>query len=263
MATSTDGGRTWSPARVVFSRPGLPPEDRPYAKYASNGRDRIHLLFTDGHPNREATNSVYYACYRGGAFYRADGTRIAGLDELPLRPEQADRVYDATATGVRAWIWGIACDARDRPVIVYARLPATADHRYHYARWDGSRWQDTELCAGGGWFPQTPAGGTEREPQYSGGLALDPDDPAIVYLSRPRGGVRELERWTTPDGGRTWTSTALTANSRQDNVRPFVIRGHAPGGPTVLWMNLSGRYRHYTDYRCSIMTDLPGRVTAP
>jgi hypothetical protein len=48
--------------------------------------------------------SVYYVCYRAGAFYRADGTRICGAAELPIQPEQADCVYDAK-TGVRAWIW--------------------------------------------------------------------------------------------------------------------------------------------------------------
>lgn len=261
VAESADGGATWSPARVVFSLPGLPAGNRPYAKYATNGRDRVHLALTDGHPNREATNSIYYAGCRDGSFFRADGSRIAADGELPLRPGQADRVYDAAATGVRAWIWGVAADRADRPVIVYSRLPAPGDHRYHYARWDGARWLDTELCAGGGWFPQTAPGATEREQQYSGGLALDPDDPSVVYLSRPRDGVREIERWVTPDGGRTWTSTAVTANSRHDNVRPFVVPGHAAGGPTVLWMNLSGRYRHYTDFRCSIMADLPAAAS--
>lgn len=119
MAKSTDGGKTWSAAQPVFSRPGLPAGNRPYAKYAANGKDRIHLLFTDGHPRNEASNSVYYVCYRAGAFYKADGTRICGENELPIRPEQADCVYAATKTGVRAWIWGIAFDMNDQPVVAY------------------------------------------------------------------------------------------------------------------------------------------------
>ena len=255
MAKSTDGGKTWSAPQVVFSTPGLPPGVRPYAKYASNGKDRIHLLFTDGHPRNEATNSVYYACYRDGAFFKADGSRICGLDGLPIRPDQADRVYDASQTGVRAWIWGIAADAADRPVVAYARFPAQDDHRYHYARWDGKQWTDRELCAVGRWFPQTPAGKEEPEPHYSSGLALDPADPSIVYVTRPVQGVRELERWTTADGGATWQTVAITAGSRFDNVRPTVVLGHAAGGPTVLWESITGRYRGYRDYRCSIRMD--------
>jgi rhamnogalacturonyl hydrolase YesR len=261
MARSTDGGKTWSDAQVVFSRPGLPAGNRPYAKYASNGRDRIHMLFTDGHPRNEASNSVYYVCYRAGAFYKADGTRICGVTELPIRPEQADCVYDAKKTGVRAWIWSIGFDKADQPVVAYTRLPAGTDHRYHYARWNGKAWADQELCAGGRWFPQTPQGKTESEPHYSGGLSLDPADPSIVYLARPVNGVREIERWTTPDGGQTWKSEAITKGSKSDNVRPVVVLNHAPGGPTVLWQNLSGRYIHFTNYHCSIKTDSPAATS--
>ena len=257
MAKSTDEGKSWSTAQPVFSRPGLPAGNRPYAKYASNGKDRIHFLFTDGHPRNEPFNSVYYICYRAGAFYKADGTRICGVDELPIRPEQADLIHDATTTGVRAWIWGVAFDRKDQPVVAYTRLPLETDHRYHYARWDGQTWFDTELCAGGGWFPQTVEGKAESEPHYSSGLALDPSDPSIVYLTRPVKGVRELEQWITRDGGKSWKSEAVTRGSLHDNIRPYVVVNHAPDGPTVLWQNLSGRYVHYTNYRSSIKADRP------
>lgn len=261
MATSLDNGETWSTATPVFSLPDLPRGNRPYAKYGSNGKDRIHFIFTDGHPRREPHNSVYYACYRGGAFYRADGTRICTVSELPFPPAQADRVYDASTTGARAWIWEVTADSQDRPVLVYTRHPTESDHRYHYARWTGSAWFDTELCAAGGWFPQTPEGEQEREPHYSSGLALDPQDPSVVYLTRPVNGVRELERWTTSDRGTNWTTTAITSGSKHDNIRPFVVRNHSENGPTVLWQNVSGHYRHYTDYLCSIKMDSPHTVT--
>jgi hypothetical protein len=252
LCKSTDEGKTWTPAKIVFSREGIPSGNRPYAQYASNGKDRIHLLFTDGHPRNEPSNSVYYVCYRGGAYYKADGTRICGENELPIRPEQADCVYDARQTGVRAWVWDIAFDKDENPVIAYTRLPEKTDHRYHYARWDGQKWQDTELCAAGKWFPQTPPGKGQPEPHYSAGLALDHADPSIVYLSRPVNGVREIERWITADGGKFWKTEAVTANSKADNVRPVVVRNHTVGGPTVLWMNLSGFYTTFLDYRTSI-----------
>ncbi|MBP7949045.1 MAG: BNR repeat-containing protein [Verrucomicrobiales bacterium] len=257
MARSTDGGVTWSDARPVFSKPGLPAGNRPYAKYASNGRDRIHLLFTDGHPRNEPLNSVYYVCYRDNAFHRADGTRICGIGELPIPPDKADKIYQATPAAGRAWVWDIAFDAQDRPVVAYTRLPAETDHRYHYACWNGKAWQDAELCPAGGWFPQTPVGKKEREPHYSSGLAIDPLSPNVVYLTRPVNGVRELERWTTADSGMTWQTEAVTSGSKHDNIRPHVIRNHAKDGPTVLWQNLSDHYVHYTDYRCSIKIDRP------
>jgi hypothetical protein len=103
-----------------------------------------------------------------------------------------------------------------------------------------------------------------HEPHYSSGLAIDPLDPDTVYLTRPVDGVRELEKWTTSDGGLTWKSEAITRGSKHDNIRPYVIRDHGNGGPTVLWQNLSGRYIHYTDYRCSIKMDrAAGTPTEP
>jgi rhamnogalacturonyl hydrolase YesR len=256
FSKSTDAGQTWSPATMFVSRSGAKEDwNRPYVKVASNGRDRIHLIFTDGHPRNEASNNVYYACYRAGAFYRADGTRICGVEELPFTPEQADLVYDARKTGVRAWVWDVAADEGDRPVIAYTRLPAENDHRYHYARWTGKEWFDKELCAGGGWFPQTPAGQPESEPHYSGGLVLDHANPGVVYLSRPVNGVREIERWQTTDIGRFWLVEAVTRNSKQDNVRPFIVRNHTADGPKVLWENISGHYVRFIDYRTSIKSD--------
>lgn len=260
MSKSADGGKTWTPAQVLFSRVGLPAGNRPYGQYASNGKDRIHFLFTDGHPRNEPHNSVYYFCYHGGSFYKADGTRICGVDELPIRPDQADCVYDARKTGARAWVYDVAFDSNDQPVIAYTRLPAESDHRYHYALWDGKQWQDTELCTGGKWFPQTPQGKKESEPHYSGGLALDHTDPNVVYLSRPVKGVREIERWVTADGGKSWKSEAITAHSKFDNIRPVVVRNHAPEGPTVLWMNFHDRYVHFTDYLTSIKMDRPAKT---
>ena len=80
---------------------------------------------------------------------------------------------------------------------------------------------------------------------------LDHRDPSIVYLSREVNGVFEIERWRTPDRGKNWNVTAITANSQRDNVRPFVVRNYEPGQPTILWMNIRS-YRHYTDYQGAI-----------
>ena len=257
FSTSTDAGRSWSSAKVIVARTGAGSDNRPYVKITSDGKDRIHMIFTDGHPRNEASNNVYYACYRNGAYYKADGTRIADVAQLPFTPEQADCIYSAATTGARAWVFDVAADKDGRPVIAYTRLAKETDHRYHYARWDGRKWTDRELCPGGKWFPQTKPGKTETETYYSGGLALDHGNPSVVYLSRPVNGVREIERWTTADAGKTWKSEAVTSGSKHDNIRPVVVRGHTKGGPTVLWETLSGHYVHYTDYRASIKMDRP------
>jgi hypothetical protein len=258
LSTSDDGGQTWSVGRILVMREGARPGNRPYLKAASDGRDTIHLAFTDGHPRNEPQNSIYYARYRGGAFTRADGSSITPLAKLPFAPRDADIVYDGRKTGVRAWIWDVAADPQGRPVVVYARLPEEGDHRYHYARWDGRRWIDHEITVAGRWFPQTPSGKREREPHYSGGVVLDHEDIGVVYLSRQVDGVFEIEQWRTRDFGKTWTSAAVTEHSSQDNVRPYVVRNHGEDGPIVIWMCIDGEYVHYTNYRTSLhMAEAP------
>jgi rhamnogalacturonyl hydrolase YesR len=253
FSTSDDGGVHWSDSRTFIRRD---PEKtgRPYIKFDSNGVDTIHFAFTDGHPRNEAANSIYYACYRHGALYKADGTKIKGLDELPLSHLEADKVYDGSGETGRAWIWDVAADSAGNPVIVFAACPEETEHNYWYARWNGSRWDVRKITSAGGWFPQTPEGKKEGEPHYSAGVVLDHNDPSIVYLSKPTNGVFEIERWVTPDGGATWTSTRITKDSSWNNVRPVVARDHKSSDSGLFWMH--GDYEHYTKYATAIKMDL-------
>jgi len=251
FSVSVDLGETWCKPQTLIRPAGSGNNDRPYVKYWNDGKNRIDFLFTDGHPDIKPANSVYFLRYERGVFYRADGTRVGTMADLPFDPSQCDRIYDGATAG-RAWIWDI-CENKDGdPVAVYTRLPAKEDHRYHYARWDGKKWLDSEITSAGKWFPRTPPGKKESEPYYSGGIAIAPQDPFVVYLSRPVGGVFELEEWSTADGGKAWSSKTVTSNSKADNVRPFVVRNAPPGTPIVLWMHNVGGYVHYTDYRTEI-----------
>ena len=54
-----------------------------------------------------------------------------------------------------------------------------------------------------------------HQPYYSGGITLDHESPDTVYLSRQVDGVFEIETLRTPDGGTTWSSTAITAASER------------------------------------------------
>ena len=243
---SEDGGVTWAPIRQLIQGSGA----RPYVKIASDGVETIHFAFTDGHPNVEPQNSIYYACYRKEAVYRADGALIAKMEDVPFNPLAADTVFDGRAFGIRAWIWDIALDPNGSPVIVYSSLPAPDNHRYHYARREDGRWKNYEIAAAGKWFPDTPEGTKEREPEYSGGISLDHNNPSILYLSREIDGVFEIEKRTTPDGGATWLAEAVTAGSKKNNVRPFVARGHSSEGPVLFWMY--GNYVHWTDFDTAI-----------
>jgi hypothetical protein len=229
----------WSPAHRLIEVP----RERPYLKVDSNGTDTIALAFTNGHP-RGAVTSVYYAALRDGALWSAGGRRIAPIGGAPIAPQQADLVYDAETTGVRAWVWDVAYN-HGHPVIVYATFPSPERHLYWYAAWNGQRWVSHEIADGGPTIsPHT------IEKQYSAGLVLDHNDPSVVYMARKVRGSFEVERWTTPDSGASWRYTTVSRTPHADNVRPVVPRG-ASGGPIeLLWLH--GRYRGYKDYRTSI-----------
>jgi hypothetical protein len=110
--------------------------------------------------------------YRAGRLERASGALIAPLSAAPVVPSQADRIYTAAVHhGQRAWVHDVAADAAGRPVVTYAAFPTASDHRYHYARWTGSRWEDHEIARAGGSMSIDP-----QEPHYSGGITLDHED---------------------------------------------------------------------------------------
>jgi hypothetical protein len=239
FSVQADGATTWSAARTLLKVAG----ERPYVKYDSNHSDTIDFAFTNAHPRENSDVNIYYARYRGGAIERADGTKLADVGTA-IAPAQADKVFDGPEN---AWVHDVAEDSAGRPVIVFASFPSANDHRYHYARWTGSAWDVHQI---------TPAGGSistaASEPQYSGGITLDHEDPSHVYLSRQVGSAWEVEAWTTSDGGTHWTSQPVTSGSSDMNVRPVSPRGLIPfdSGLSVIW--LRGTYNTYITYETSL-----------
>lgn len=249
---SDDGGNTFSKSKVFITNYPFDPGNRPYVKYYSDGQSKIHIVMTDGHPRNEPTNSVYYAYYENGAFWKADDTKICNIDEIPFEPLQASIVYQATDETGRAWVYDIAADPEGNPVVLYARYPEETEHIYHYARYNENSWDDHKICDSGQWFPQTQEGKVEREPHYSGGLTIDPMDVNTLFVARERKKVFEIEKMTTTDSGKSWEITPITTNSKYDNVRPIVPRNRRAEDPLmVLWM-VNERYVHYTDYQTRI-----------
>ena len=244
-STSSDNGDTWTKGEIFFMPERTYGFRRPYVKIYSDGKDKIHIALTDGHPRKEPENSIYYVCYSQGAFYRANGEKIKEVSEGPLSPEECDKVYDASVSGEKAWIWDVAADAERRPVLAYAKFPDDKNHIYSYARWDGSTWLNFDLVNSGGWFPETPEGMTEPEPNYSGGINIDHENTNVLYLSVKRDSVFEIERWETSNEGRRWEVKKITEGSSKHNIRPFAVRGAGEGNPVqVLWMQ-NTHYKHY------------------
>jgi hypothetical protein len=254
MIKSTDNGVTWHDPKVVISAKPFDPNNRPYVKYASDGKSKIHLVFTDGHPQVEPFNGVYHCYYENGAFWKSDGTKICNMDELPFEPHDATLVYHPDENSGRAWLADIAIDKKGIPYILYTRHPEPTDHRYHYAVFNqkSGKWTDQEICSAGKWFPQTPPGTQERESYYHGNMTFDPLLPNVIYISRQIKGRFEIEKRKTKDKGKTWQITPITSNSVYDQVRPYVPRNRPKkADPIVIWME-NKRYVHWTDFDTSL-----------
>lgn len=253
IAISNDGGLSWGLPQTLIKRDAS--QKRPYVKYVQDSQGGMHITFTTGHPRNEPSNKVYYVYFKDNKFYKTDGTFIKNYTgtatALDIDAGEPEVVYNAS--NGKGWTWDIGLDENENPVILYAAFPDDNNHHYYYAKWDGSQWNSHHIVNSGKWFPQTPSGQNEPEPNYSGGMSLDPNDVSTVYLSKQVDGVFEIYRYQTPDSGASWHTEAITANTPSDivNVRPVVPRNHQPGSFEVMWMR--GKYITYQNYHTSIM----------
>jgi hypothetical protein len=258
---SDDGGVNWGTPSELITRNGS--QKRPYVKYTQDSKGGIHMTFTTGHPRQEPENKIYYAYFKDNKFYKADGTLLKDFatdGPLDIDAGEVETIYDASYG--KGWTWDIALDSEEHPVILYAAFPDNLNHHYYYASWDGTKWITNHIVNSGKWFPQTPEGGNEPEPNYSGGMVLDPENPSIVYLSKQVNGVFEIYKYVTSDRGATWDTTAITKStpSNMINVRPVIPRGHKPGSFDVMW--LRGTYVTYSNFLTSVMYYSPNTLNA-
>ncbi len=243
----------WGPYQIVQSTGA-----RPYAKYYSNGKDKLYVTYTTGHPDNEQPNWLYFNVINLNAIKNDNGTvsvsptledvkgnRLSVIAENKFQVNKTDSYRNAypytlvdAPTNYRDWVWQIACDDEDHPIIAMVRINGGKDqHQYYYAKWTGSAWRLTSLADGGGRFHSS-----NTEYCYSGGEAIDPENPNIIYLSIPTVGasgksVYEIWKYILDDNGTITSKEQVTRNSAKNNVRPFVLPGSAESPLRLLWMN--------------------------
>ena len=250
---------------------------RPYAKYQSNGKDKIYLSYTTGHPDNEMPDWLYFNVidinHGNGPILRdINGKQLSIINNGTFnvnKNESYKNSYPATivdnTANIRNWVWQIVLDKDEHPVIAYPHIDdARTTHVYWYARWTGSEWRRTWVQYAGHAFHQN-WNSTER--CYSGGMSLDPENVNDLYLSIPtkngqynKDGVYEIWKYTIDDEGNVSGSEQITQNSAKNNARPFVIPGSKNSPMRVAWMN--GDYYYWivkqgypkgypTDIRCN------------
>lgn len=232
----------WGPYQMVQSSGA-----RPYAKYQSNGKDKIMLVYTTGHPDNEQPNWLYFNNVNIKTLQLEDvnGKVLSSIADGPWQVNKSEAyaeknpltIVDRTA-GIRDWVWQVASDASGRPVIAMVKISDDkTSHDYYYVRWDGAQWKAYFLANGGGHFHQTP----DIEKCYSGGMAIDPVNPETVYCSVPVWGafgrVYEIVKYTVNVANGQIDEERVTRHSRKNNARPYVIPGSAHSPLRLVWMN--------------------------
>lgn len=255
FTTSRDEGLTWSKEQH-FIQNEVEGYQRPYARYAGNGKDTIGVSFTDAHP-RQFGNSLYFAAFRGGNFYKVDGTFIKSLEkDGPLRSSEAEKVYQGSGNGFRAadlsaensaWILSLTLDEKGYPHLGYVVYLSNMDHRYRIASWNGTGWIDREVAFAGTRL-------YDLESSYTGLLTLDSADPNHVVIStdvNPKtgvalGGKHQIFRAhiRIEDNRESINWEQLTNDPAQHNIRPLIVPGD--NKRAIVWMR--GQYNSYTDY---------------
>lgn len=266
---SDDYGSTWRYGGQVFAFRG-----RPYVRYASNNKDQVHFITTEEHP-RHYNNSIYYGYMQDGKLYKSEGEhgKLVGLlsenKDTDIKPQDFTCIYESDSTTREnvAWTSDIKLDASGHPYVAFTvtkdpialgetkkRMDGGFDHRYHYARWDGNKWNEYEIAYGGSRLYL-------GENEYSGLITLHPENPNVVYIStnvNPKTGepltkdsvrVHEIFKGVTKNGGKTWKWTPVTKNSKAGNIRPIVVSNEKY--EVVMWLN--GRYTSYQDYDLKAM----------
>jgi hypothetical protein len=265
IQVSSDEGLTWTGTSKLLTENG----ERPYVRYATDG-DKIHFTTTRGHA-RDVNNSIYHGYVKDGKLYNANGTELDGnlFDNSAVGVSSLTQVFAANTlnqgdTMTRAWTVDMEVDSNGNPYAVFqARIDdetlsdggASLDHRFFYARHDGTQWNVNALAeAGGNIYHQT---NNVSEDDYTGLVALDPDNPDVLYMSSdidPRNGsdtdFYEIYKGVTDDAGATWDWSAITENSTMDNVRP-VVPEWDDENTALLWMR--GEYNSYTNFDTDIV----------
>ena len=135
----------WGPYQMVQSTAA-----RPYCKYNSNGKDKINLTFTLGHPDNEYPNYVFYSYVDVNTKQLKDiaGNTMSTIANGPLGVNQTsfptsypNAVVDSPSNK-RDWVWQTTSDTDGNPVIGMVQISYDkSSHDYYYAKWTGSEWR--------------------------------------------------------------------------------------------------------------------------
>lgn len=218
---STDGGATWG-AKVDFFQE---PSDLAYLSATKTSETRVDILVNNApltfHPD---PNALYHCYFEGGNFYKTDGTQITASQ--PFAASSMTLVYDGSASTETSNPGKVKLGADGHPRALFPTYRGSADHRWRWAKWNGSAWSSVEVCQDG-WDADDG-----RDTVAAGGC-LDMTANGRAWISRNVSGVNQVFRYVTSDDA-TFYETQWTTGS-PGKVRPAPV-WNGPSDLTVLWL---------------------------
>ena len=254
ISYSDDWGVTWTYMGRLNSPVGGATYSNFYHKFRGNGVDRIDFIGVEQHP-RNYNNSVFHGYIKGGKGYDSYGNVVD--DNLYNQDAPSIQAYTPVFTAASpqlagtyhtGWTNEIELDKDGYPVCLYQTRYGTdpwgdgsgqnnigaADHRFFYARFNGTSWTSTELCKMG-------HGLHSPEQDYLPMGCIHPDDANVIYIGTPYDprddsalGHIEIFKGVTSDKGLTWDWTQITIDSTVDNIRPAIPKWDA-NNTAVFW----------------------------
>lgn len=234
---SDDDGETWAAGAALWTDASFVP----YMQAISNGTNRIDFIASDGHGDEGGTAFVHW--YYDGTWRSTNGNSAGSPGFIETSFHSSSQVY----TSNQRWHSDIILNGSNPWILYYRYNVSGNDQDLWLARWNGSSWTHTKI------FDEGSGVEPVNNTHYPGIARFDPEDPTVFYAAVQVSGVYEIQKYSTSDGGDTWTKVAdITSGSSRNNFRPYPVRNH--GGSSkckLLWMG-NGRYTDYGNYQMGI-----------
>jgi hypothetical protein len=257
-----DPNTTWKYMGKLNGITGTTTYSNFYHKFAGNGVDRIDFIGTEQHP-RNYNNGVYHGYIKDANSYDSNGVKIDPINDMCAPSVQAfTRIFTPDPCRLlwhTGWTNELELDKNGYPVCLFQTRYGTQtwgegsgqnnigayDHRFFYARFNGTSWNSWELCKMG-------TGLHAPEQDYIGMGCIHPNDANVIYVSTNYDpvtdvnvGKHEIFKGVTYDNGANWEWTQITFDSTEDNIRPAIPKWDA-NNTAVFWTR--GKYPGQENY---------------
>lgn len=225
VSSSVDGGATWDASVTSLFSPAASSGDVLYWRIGTDGT-KIHIFATDSDRSSAHPSSLYhvYLADPGGGLvaYKSDGTSLGST--WPITITSGTLVQNSFLGSCWADGWGIS-GGNPACLITVNDGNGGTNTLKRQAHWNGSAWVVNAVVSTGGVIDSNV---------FIGSGAMVKNDPTTLYIPVMVGSNMQLEKFTSSDGGVTWSAGTVLTSGASDNAMPDTPL-NAASGLSVLW----------------------------